>query len=288
MARRKKTKSSTKSKRRWPEWNGPAMKRGLIAALWLIGLIGVGALWTLGVPRLEAYADSALATEEISITFRDRPAWLHDELANELKHLARRQLLASPFDREGLVGVHEALSLTGWFANVARIERTTPNQVVITAQFRTPFAVVQDQWGAHLVDRSGFLLPQRYPKGAEPALLPVLARPFAARPPSPGDQWPGPDIQAGLDLAELLMTKPWFEQVAVIDLAEFARTEAMWLTTRNNARILWGRAPGNEVGAEVPAEQKLRYLDYFNEQYNAIDRGLSSLDITHDKVYAHD
>lgn len=288
MARRKKAKSSTKSKRRWPEWNGPSIKRGVIAAMWLFGLISLGALWTYGVPRLEAYTQSALATEEITITFRDRPVWLHDELANELKHLARRQLMANPFDREGLVAVHEALTLTGWFASVSRVERTAPGSVIITAQFRTPFAVVQDQWGAHLVDRAGYLLPQRYPKGAEPALLPVLAHPIAVRPASPGDLWPGPDIQAGLDLAELLLSKPWFEQVAVIDLAEFARTEAMWLTTRKNARILWGRAPGSEVGAEVPAEQKLRYLDYFNEQYNTIDRGLSSLDITHDKVYAHD
>lgn len=291
MARRKNRKASAskaKKMRRLPEWNSVGVKRGVAAALWLIGLVGIGVLWAMGVPRLEAYADSALSTDNITITFADRPAWLNDSIADELRHLARRQLVASPFDREGLVAIHEALTLTGWFAEVKRVERTAPNRIVISGQFRTPFAVVRDQWGAHLVDRHGHLLPQRYPKGAEPALLPVLTHPIAPRPTSPGDQWAGPDIQAGLALAELLYAKPWANQLATIDLGEYARTEAMWITTANGARILWGRAPGNEVGAEVPAEQKLRYLDYFNEQYRAIDRGLSSIDITHDKVYAHD
>ena len=288
MARKKSSRSLRKSNRRWPDFSSSTIKRGAVTALWLIGVVTVGSLWAFGGPRLEAYAETALARESIVVKFADPPLWFPEDLADELSFLAAQQMINSPFDREGLQSAEEALDLTGWFEAIHRVERTAPDRVIVTAQFRTPFGLIRDSWGAHLVDRDGHLLPRRYPTNAEPTLLPILVHPIANRPASAGDIWPGPDIQAGLSLSEILMDRPWFDQIAVIDLGEFAQTESIWLTTQNNARILWGRAPGQEVGAEVPHTQKLQYLDYFYEQYGTINRGLASIDITHDKVYAHD
>lgn len=282
--KRIKTPSTTRWK--WPKVEMRQLRRGFIAALWLIGLSGLGYLWVAGLPRLDAYASSALARMEITIELAHRPGWLHDELAEELKTLARRQLDASPFDREGLIAVHRTMELTGWYEDVARVERVAPDRVVITGRFRLPFALIRDRDGSHLVDRDGWLLPVRYDFGAEPTLLPILRGSVASRPGSPGERWLGPDVRAGLDLAELLTAKPWFDQVAQIDLAAFSRTEMLWIETTTGSRLLWGRAPGEEFGAEVPASQKLLYLDTFHRDYQRIDRGMSSLDISQDKVYA--
>ena len=72
--------------------------------------------------------------------------------------------------------------------------------------------------------------------------------------------------------------------MARIDVTRHWRDGSIRLVTDRGCTILWGRAPGEEQGGNVPASQKLSYLDYHHEEYGHIDRGLQELDITGDVV----
>jgi hypothetical protein len=73
--------------------------------------------------------------------------------------------------------------------------------------------------------------------------------------------------------------------VAEIDVSSYLNRDSIRLITDRGCVILWGRAPGEERGGEVSAEQKLSYLDYHHEHYGHIDRGfLQEIDITGDVV----
>ncbi len=96
--------------------------------------------------------------------------------------------------------------------------------------------------------------------------------------------WPGKDDTAALELVALINRKPWQDQVAQVDVARHWKAGSIHLITDRGCTITWGRAPGDEAGGNVPAQQKLSYLDYHHDQYGHIDRGLEELDITGDVV----
>ena len=93
------------------------------------------------------------------------------------------------------------------------------------------------------------------------------------RPIAYGTPWPGEDMSSAMALARLIDERPWRGQVAWIDLAETAKDGCLRMKTSRGCTVKWGRAPGREGAAEVPARQKLEYLGWLCDHYGRIDAG---------------
>lgn len=291
VARRKNKKKSHRSSRApklripVPEFDWEQVKRFLNVFAWISMIGGSVLLWNIAAPPLQSYAQQTIAPRDLVIEFVDRPAWLSGAIHDEITQLARAQTTRDPFDHGQLERIREVLQLTGWFLSVDRVARIAPDRIDIHASYIEPFAEVRDHSGDHLVDRAGRLISGRFAFNPDVHSI-VLIGARAERPWSYGEVWAGPDIQAGLDLVTLLLDHEWTPQVASIDLSRYATTETLWINTASGARIRWGRAPGREHGAEVPASQKLQYLERMHSEFGSIDNGYSTLDITGDKLIA--
>lgn len=252
---------------------------------WLTFAGGLVAAWTFGVPHLGAYAlrrQAPPATLQVSLP--GRPAWVDAEIAASLVQAAAQQIGPDPFHRDDLVAARASLIETGWFQDVTQVTRQDAGRVEIQARFVEPAAVVRDSGGRHhLVDFEGRLLPRSYPVGQTPSLLAI--RGAAHGPPAaPNGRWTGEDVSAALALARVVRGRPWLKQVDHIDVSRHARDGSLRMISDRGCTITWGRKPGEEGGAEVPAAQKLGYLDYHYRNYGHVDRGLQELDITGDVV----
>jgi len=288
MAKRRRKKAG----RRWslpelPQWNvpWPSARRAVTTTGWVLAAGGLVTAWVFGVPRLEAYAAVHQSASGVQVRLLDLAPWVGSQLETSLVETAARHIGPDPFRRADLVDAREALLSTGWFVTVDQVRRVGPQLVEVTAVAAEPFAVIRDPAGRHhhLVDAQGRLLPRIFRTAEEAGYIAITGVQYD-RPARPGMMWPGDDITAALELAALIIRKPWRSQVARIDVARHWKDGSMILVTDRGCTITWGRAPGDEAGGDVPALQKLSYLDYHHDQYGHIDRGLDELDITGDVV----
>ena len=281
-----------KSIRRWRlpkllQWDlSWATSRGaLVAVVWVLGAGGLVTAWVLGTPRLEAYASAHQADGDVVVRLVDLPTWVEADLESMLVETAVGHIGDDPLQRADLMDAREALLATGWFVSVDQVRRVGTRVVDVTATLAEPFAVIRDRSRVqdHLVDAHGRVLPRTYAPGERSGYIGLTGARYSA-PTHSGMTWPGADVAAALDVLALISDKPWLDQVVRIDLSRHRKDGSIRLVTDRDCTIVWGRAPGDEAGSDVPASQKLSYLDYHYEQYGHIDRGLEELDITGDVV----
>ncbi len=270
-----------------PQWDlSWVTSRGtLVTALWVLGVGGLVTAWVLGTPRLEAYASAHQADGDVVVRLVDLPTWVEADLESMLVETAVRHIGDDPLQRADLMDAREALLATGWFVSVDQVRRVGTRVVDVTATLAEPFAVIRDRSRArdYLVDAHGRVLPRTYAPGERSGYIGLTGARYSA-PTHSGMTWPGADVAAALDVLALISDKPWLDQVVRIDLSRHRKDGSIRLVTDRDCTIVWGRAPGDEAGSDVPASQKLSYLDYHYEQYGHIDRGLEELDITGDVV----
>lgn len=263
----------------------------LAPAIRLTGWLSVIGLTTaciiIATPRLEAKARDLAPSGPVVVAFTDQPGWVHGELLRSLELTVERCVSADPMARQELVEAVHALRTTGWFEAVDQVRRTGPGEIEVDATFVTPFAVIRDDEGDHVVDPSGYLLPIRYAleqmnDEASPTVRKLVVQGARFdRPPRPGMQWEGADVAAGLELLRLIDREPWREQVATVDVSRYLRYEELQLLTNRGSRIHWGAAPGEETPGEVEAKRKLRRLQQAYDSFGHIDAGYDGLvDIT--------
>lgn len=286
MAKRR----SKKSARRWqlptlPQWDlsWATSRSTLVAVIWVLGAGGLVTAWVLGTPRLESYASNHQPGGDVVVRLVDLPRWVESDLQTMLVKTATRHIGNDPLQRADLVDAREALLATGWFVSVDQVRRIGPQVVDVTATLAEPFAVIRDHSRDHLVDAQGRVLPRTYAAGESSGYITLTGARYGA-PTHSGMTWPGADVTAALDVLVLISDKPWLNQIVRIDLSRHRKEGSIRFVTDRNCTITWGRAPGDEAGSDVPAVQKLSYLDYHFEQYGHIDRGLEELDITGDTV----
>jgi hypothetical protein len=220
----------------------------------------------------------------IEVVFSDAPRWMTAADIAPLQEMVLREAGRGAYDQVGCAQARTALVDSGWFSDVMQVRRTGSGDIAIDATFAVPFALVIDGIGAHLIDVDGRLLPRSYELASAPA-FPRIVGASMPRPARPGQQWTGADIAAGMTLARLVESQRWRGQVVGIDVSAFRDRHAMDLLTDTGCRIVWGRAPGEEAAAEVPAAQKLRYLAYLHESSGRVDAGCSNqLDLSVDYV----
>lgn len=238
------------------------------------------------IPSLRKNAQ-AVAGERIEVAFLDAPSWMTPTDLAPIQDLVAREAGASAYNREGLERAQVALLASGWFDEVRQVRRIGSASLEVDAIFVDPVALVVDADGEHLLDSRARLLPRTYATGTAPNLTRILGVSLA-RPKQPGQVWGGADLLAGIEMAKLIGTQRWRAQVSAVDVSDFRTNQTLSLLTTKQCRLIWGRAPGREASAEVPAAQKLRYLDLLTNQYGRIDgAGPQSVDLSVDYVGSH-
>jgi hypothetical protein len=256
-----------------------------VSAGWVVAIAATAMALGMGVPALREAALASEGSRSVTVRFVQRPVWMSDAELEPLAELVADQLRGSALQRGNLAAAREALLHCGWFEEVRQVRRTGGEEVEVDAVWTTPFAVVREGGYDHLIDLHGRLLPRCYRPGTTPRQLIRIESAAQPRPAAYGTPWPGEDVQAALAVARLVDARPWRPQVSWIDLSEMPRDGCVRLRTPRGCAIKWGRAPGREGASEVPARQKLEYLDWLHQHYGRIDAGCEEqLDLLSDYV----
>lgn len=270
--------------------SGTTARRMAMTVVWCgaIGGIGYGAYR--GYPTLRAYAESKVAIDPMSvrITFDHPPAWMPAETLQTLSDASHMAMAnASPLESEALQRVHQEMLASGWFTRVEQVRRTAANEITVTAEFRTPFAMVRWNDEDHLIDSQGRRLPMVYTGTSERPRLPLILGVGMPKPAETGAIWLGADLRAALNLTMLLRDRVWFAngQVKAIDTARYASEGIVELVTDRDTRIVWGGDPNDRSLGEMPADRKLMALDAMYQMSKRVDNGSArTIDIRFDVV----
>jgi hypothetical protein len=251
-----------------------ARSKPLLSAAGWTAALGVMALSLgMGVPLLKREAATRRNDAPFQVVFSSRPVWMSEADLTPLADVVAERLNGSPMDRDGLAAARDALMHTGWFTEITQVKRIGMSEVFVEGSWTTPFAVVREGGYDHLIDADGKLLPRCYRPNTAPSSLIRIENASFARPAAFGDEWAGKDMRGAVALARLLDDHPWRSQIACIDLARTKDDGCLRLKTSRGCTIKWGRSPGSEGAAEVPARQKVDYLQWLYDHYGRIDAG---------------
>ena len=247
-----------------------------VAAFAFVALLGVLVLW--GVPKLRQRLDAQVMASAgpTTVDYTNAPGWFDGKRRAEVsERVAMAVGDGSVLDPNRLAKARASLLTTGWFQSIEQVRLTDAGGFLVEATFVRPFAVIRHGEFDYLVDEGGRLLPMQWTAGHRPAEPHYIAI-VGTSEPNRGDYgspWPGVDVAAGLELARLLIAKPWCPEVAAIDLRQYAQDQTLSLITRSNGRLLWGRAPNDRSVAEVTPDAKLRTIDFLYASQRRIDSG---------------
>ncbi len=251
-------------------------------ALWLGSLAAVG--W--GVQRITAMAQSPPAGLDCRMEWIGVPEWLQqptgERAMREIVEAAGVPQYANIFAPDICERVATNLRACPWVADVQRVSRRVVGWdteqpvgiVTVHAAFREPFAFVERDNVAYLIDRHGVRLPYDYPVAAvDPVFWTAWFRVInvAGPTPSPGQVWPGADLAAALALIDYLQQaaargevpfRPWLTAINVQDFANVRNPlgKIRIQTVQPNTAIIWGVPIGEEADVEPNPGRKLELL----------------------------
>jgi hypothetical protein len=236
------------------------------------------------------------------VELKNRPAWMSDVLAEEIKRMARPAGTHSAFDHQLLVDIDRILCSSPWIRQVRAVRREFENEpgdtIEIDCDYRAPVALVRWKDYFWLVDGEGVKLPAQFKleqlpgiiHGADKRMNIRIIEGVAQPPVESGHKWPGDDLQAGLDLVKLLFGQQYTEEIIKVDVANFGgrinvKEAQLALGTLYDTQIRWGRpVKANDFFVEVATQRKLDALKHVYEQYNRVDAGQQWIDIRFDKI----
>lgn len=219
------------------------------------------------------------------------PAWLRlPENRHVLDSLARAIDLQSSdrmLDRTLAERLGKALAdpRIGWVKSVDRVRIDPSGEVTVKCHYRMPAAWVQYRKVGYLVDAEGVRLPGRYDIEDCRSTAMLVIEGVASGPPEIGSPWPGNDLASAMKLVSLLDGRPFRHQVTSVYVNNYrgrrdrSRPHIELGTDMPGSRIWWGRPPGEDVGTEISAEQKLMLLETLYRQSGRIDMNRAYVDI---------
>ena len=252
--------------------------------------------------RREVSLRLAYAPDPPVVVFRDRPAWMTDEIAESLARSVRPLRGSSAFDDRVLADCARVLGASPWVRQVKSIRRayhSRPGDLIeIECDFRAPMAMVRWQDYFWLIDSDGYKLPEQYTaEQAADLVLDNERRPHlriidgvAHAPVESGQQWPGADLAAGLELARLLFGQRYVDEIVKIDISNFSaridpREAHLTLVTRDGTEVRWGRPiSAKDAFIEIAPAKKLEAMQQIFTTFNRVDAGQPWVDIRFDKV----
>lgn len=271
-------------------WNHEQFVRPVRNASLLI--LGAGA-FLVGLLWLERWSQSTVPpSPPIRVEWVGLPEWLRQpanaHILDDLTACVGLSCEDNMQDADLTRLVAERLSQpeVGWVEQVRRVVKRPPDSLQIDCDFRRPVAWIRSGDSDYLVDAVGVRLPGRYQRqtGDETGLIDIDG--VRRLPPPVGARWEGEEVAAALRMVRLIEGRAYAGQIRGIRVEWFqprggaARCNLVLLTNRRGGRILWGRPPGDEDEAEIPASQKLALLERVYEQTGRVDMNQSCIDVT--------
>lgn len=258
------------------------------AAIFLGLLIGARIAWQKwGEPALDDPAYQ-LTIDEIVVT--PQPAWIQGNVKADVVRDAGLTDL-NLRDRQLLDKVTRAFALHSWVAKVNRVEKAYPSRLTIDLEYRKPVATVEigeamagGERGLLFIDRDSVLLPSDH-------FSPAQARGYLRI--SAGDVLPtgvyGTPWGSARILGAARIADVWGEawqplRLYRIVIKEDPNAESIYeLHTKDQARVIWGRPPGEETRGEPTAAEKIALLTNYVAKNGPLDKSASAapLDLRH-------
>lgn len=261
-------------------------------------LIGaaVGSLVAYILHRMDVYlAGRPVTRQAVHVEFVELPGWLSEPHFQPV--LDRLQSAVGLREGDDLLDpamtqqVAERLAAEVWVRQVVQVAKLSTGLLRVHCSFRTPAGFVRDGDSAYLVDDQGVHLPLRVPisrldefrptRPTAPAL--TLIEGVTGARPGVGELWPGADLQAALRVIGLLTHCIWREQVRAVSVNNYGGrrdpSAAHVLLLLDSSEVRWGRAPGEEMGVEIPAADKIAVLQGLYNQHGRIDAGRRHVDV---------
>ncbi|MEO1582971.1 MAG: hypothetical protein AAFR96_00165 [Planctomycetota bacterium] len=317
MARTQKRSSKKPGKKKPARSGGQGGGIGAIASLpWrriaavTLVLAGVGAVaGGIGIADRRAGALLAEGSETVRITWAEAvtssgtstwpPADVQLELDEQAQRIASDE--GGPLSIDALGRLGEWITTTGWIDELRSVERTGTGVITIDVAWRAPAGAVRQNGFDYLISTEGLKLDAEWRAGG--AALPVILgaeRMTAATSVLPGARWPDLPVLKGVELLTLLHAElgvdpilgpGGFDQVAAIDVSRYTRQQRLDIITEMGNRIIWGRAPSDDISDVVPTAQKLRNLAYMRrhpEYGERIDAAQPVLDLSSGPILVDD
>ena len=219
-----------------------------------------------------------------SIRVTPPPPWIRSDIRAEIVHDGALNDL-TVFDKDATIRVYQAFELHPWVAKVLRVSKHPPAQLIVDLEYRQPVAWVEvvgskpgDEGGVIPIDSNGYVLPSRdFTKENLKDYVRISVkdvRPYGLA----GTAWGDPRVVGAAKIATLLRPNWQSLHVYRILLTDdydplSAQTGSSYeIETDNQRRIVWGSAPGAELGNEPSAAVKVARLLQLVESVGSLDK----------------
>jgi len=312
-------------RRRW--------RRTRRAAAWIVLAVVMSTAGVFGMKALESHVLLGLGGADVAdyrIALAPRPSWMPVSLAAQITRSLRPEDVGF-HDPAFTKAVYDRARLSPWIRGNVKVVRNRAGDsqtgiVEIEAQFRQPIASVSSpgQVRREYVDADGVRLPphqvpmwaavippargddvagQAYycdradiPPGLQIAPIHYIRIDGVQKlPPPVGHRWEGDDLAAGLRLVKLVRTRPYANQITVVDVYNHAkRVLPDEPELRMYAQVGRGRRTDIRFGRfslpgggdfNVSAERKMSYLDQYVRENNGQLAGINTfIDLQYDAL----
>ncbi len=321
-----KTKDETRPARRGkPSGRSPVWLGRLFKPAVCIGVV-VGLIFAARALEKRVLKTAPGRPERFKVMLHNRDEWMPSSLARRIGSEAIPQD-ADYYDHELARKIHDRLLTDPWIKNVRRVHKRRGRDdstavLDIYADYRRPVARVRTERGYVFVDAEGYRLPADevprwavfYEKGSRrshacyvskaevpPAYNPsklhyIVIDGVTTKPPACGQRWDAPDLAEGLKLVNLVLTRPYANQITVVDVRNHAgriNTDEPFLRMYAHVGQGWptdirfGRFPAEDMPDYVVSPQrKMTYLDRYVAEHSGKLAGLHRyLDLRYDQLH---
>jgi hypothetical protein len=226
-----------------------------------------------------------LSAERIVVT--PQPQWIQGDVKADVVRDAQLADL-NIRDKQLLDKVTRAFALHSWVAKVSRVEKRYPAEVLVDLEYRKPVAMVEiftgDKPGLLFIDEQSILLPSEdFAVAQTRNYLRISA----------GDTLPtgvyGTPWGSRRVLGAAKIAAAWGDRWKPLGLyrivvKEDPNAEPIYeLHTKNEARVIWGKPPGEETHGEPAAADKMEFLAQLVKQQGPLDKSAKAklIDLRH-------
>lgn len=192
--------------------------------------------------------------------------------------------------------IHDRTSANPWVASVERVSKHPDGLVVVEAQYRRPFALVRSaalpMGSPVVVDAEGAVLPIAPSRVRRGECLTIGD--VSSPPPPAGSKWDAPDLIDGLKLLKLLRSRPYFDQISLIDVrnhdgrSQLEPRIRFWAQVgrRRRTDIRFGRFPVDDLDDCVSPATRLEWLDAIVARHGGRLAGIRNfIELRYDEPY---
>jgi len=282
MSRAKNKKGNSPSRKNVAPPSGGLLRwifgsgRPVVLLLAITGLFGGASYlaWQHVRKRVLSSESYWLPLENVEIT--PLPEWIHTDIRIQVFRDASLDRPLSITDDDLVQRIRDGFALHPWVAKVQRVQKFHPARVRVDVVYRRPVCMVESAGELIPVDEEGLVLPGEDFSPVEKSRYPRLVGIESAPLGPVGTRWGDDSVLGGAEIAASLSAgwEKWGlgrivpARPAGAGLRDTATFE---LRTRNETRILWGRAPAGDASGQVPAKEKVARLEKYFAEHGTLD-----------------